>query len=233
MKEDTLYEILEVSEKASDEVIEKAYKVLVKKYHPDLQAETKREDAEKKMKQINEAYDILSNPSKRNEYDVQLEQKRKQKERISTNQNNYGYNNLKNENKENLKTNKNIENTDKFYDKIRLEYEKKLKKEEELKRMQMQEKLNKEYENAYYDYLKSLGYKIKYKWTKENIKDILIVILIMISLITIMWFIPPTHDWMVNFYEQNPIIKIIIDIVLEIVKSIFTGIWNFITSIFK
>ena len=79
MKEDTLYEILEVSEKASDEVIEKAYKVLVKKYHPDLQAETKREDAEKKMKQINEAYDILSNPSKRNEYDVQLEQKRKQR----------------------------------------------------------------------------------------------------------------------------------------------------------
>ena len=39
MKEKTLYEILEVSEKASQEVIEKAYKVLVKKYHPDLQKE--------------------------------------------------------------------------------------------------------------------------------------------------------------------------------------------------
>ena len=33
----TLYEILEVSENASIEVIEKAYKVLAKKYHPDLQ----------------------------------------------------------------------------------------------------------------------------------------------------------------------------------------------------
>ena len=33
----TLYEILEVSETASDEIIEKAYKVLAKKYHPDLQ----------------------------------------------------------------------------------------------------------------------------------------------------------------------------------------------------
>ena len=33
----TLYEILEVSEKASKEIIEKAYRVLAKKYHPDLQ----------------------------------------------------------------------------------------------------------------------------------------------------------------------------------------------------
>ena len=33
----TLYDILEVSEQASKEVIEKAYRVLAKKYHPDLQ----------------------------------------------------------------------------------------------------------------------------------------------------------------------------------------------------
>lgn len=37
MKNTTLYELLEVSENASKEIIEKAYKVLVKKYHPDLQ----------------------------------------------------------------------------------------------------------------------------------------------------------------------------------------------------
>lgn len=37
MKNITLYEVLEVSENASTEIIEKAYKVLAKKYHPDLQ----------------------------------------------------------------------------------------------------------------------------------------------------------------------------------------------------
>mgnify|MGYP004462013251 CR=1 FL=1 len=37
MKNTTLYELLEVSENASKEIIEKAYKVLAKKYHPDLQ----------------------------------------------------------------------------------------------------------------------------------------------------------------------------------------------------
>lgn len=60
----TLYEVLEVSENASAEVIEKAYKVLVKKYHPDLQSPENRLASEKKMKEINEAYDILGDEAK-------------------------------------------------------------------------------------------------------------------------------------------------------------------------
>ena len=50
------YEILQVDEKASSEIIEKAYKVLVKKYHPDLQKDIKKKELlEDKLKQINEA----------------------------------------------------------------------------------------------------------------------------------------------------------------------------------
>ena len=97
----------------------------------------------------------------------------------------------------------------------------------------MQENLNKEYENAYYDYLKSLGYKVKRKWTKESFIDFIIVIAIMAIIITILWFIPPTHDWMINFYEENPILKTIIDIIIAIITGIFTGIWNFITGLFS
>ena len=48
----TLYEILEVSENASKEVIEKAYRVLAKKYHPDLQPEEKKQKAEEAIKKI-------------------------------------------------------------------------------------------------------------------------------------------------------------------------------------
>ena len=51
------YEILEVDKNASEEVIEKAYKTLAKKYHPDLQNNS---DCQDKMRQINEAYEILS-----------------------------------------------------------------------------------------------------------------------------------------------------------------------------
>lgn len=78
MKEKTLYEILEVSEKASPEVIEKAYKVLVKKYHPDLQKESDKKNAEVMMKKINEAYEVLQDAQKRMEYDNNLEEKRKE-----------------------------------------------------------------------------------------------------------------------------------------------------------
>ena len=76
----TLYEILEVSETASKEIIEKAYKVLVKRYHPDLQPQDKKENAEKIMKQINEAYNVLIDDAKRKAYDEELKQSREEQQ---------------------------------------------------------------------------------------------------------------------------------------------------------
>lgn len=67
------YKILEVDKDASPEIIEKAYKLLVKKYHPDLQTGNDKLIAEEKIKKINTAYDVLSNEQKRKEYNEQLE----------------------------------------------------------------------------------------------------------------------------------------------------------------
>ncbi len=61
------YEILEVHPKASVEVIEKAYKVLVMKYHPDRNGDSY------KISEINEAYEILSDSFLRRQYDLELE----------------------------------------------------------------------------------------------------------------------------------------------------------------
>ena len=66
------YEWLEIDKNASQEIIDKVYKLLVKKYHPDLQKENKKIEYEEKLKHINEAYDILSNPEKRKQYDLEL-----------------------------------------------------------------------------------------------------------------------------------------------------------------
>lgn len=63
------YEILEVSNKASAEVIEKSYKVLAKKYHPDVQNTSSKYLAEETLKDINEAYSVLSDPHLRQAYD--------------------------------------------------------------------------------------------------------------------------------------------------------------------
>lgn len=68
------YDELEVSKLASKEVIEKVYKVLAKKYHPDTTKETDKHAAEEKFKIISEAYEILSDDEKRKKYDLELEQ---------------------------------------------------------------------------------------------------------------------------------------------------------------
>ena len=66
------YKILQVDKDASPEVIKVAYKLLVKKNHPDLKEGKEKKEAEDKIKEINEAYDILSNPTKKAEYDQTL-----------------------------------------------------------------------------------------------------------------------------------------------------------------
>ena len=65
----TYYEILEVNENASKEVIHMAYKALCKKYHPDICRGDKKQ-AEEQMKKINEAYATLSDETKRKQYDA-------------------------------------------------------------------------------------------------------------------------------------------------------------------
>ena len=63
------YRVLEVDRKASIEVIEKAYKTLVKKYHPDKMFDVKKDLANKKMIKLNKAYRVLKDPILRVEYD--------------------------------------------------------------------------------------------------------------------------------------------------------------------
>lgn len=64
---DDFYKTLGVSEDASESDIKKAYRKLSRKYHPDLNPDDKQ--AEKKFKEISEAYDVLSDKKQREEYD--------------------------------------------------------------------------------------------------------------------------------------------------------------------
>lgn len=62
------YELLGVNRNATDDEIKSAFRKLAKKYHPDMQTGDKKE-AEAKFKEINEAYEVLSDKNKRAKYD--------------------------------------------------------------------------------------------------------------------------------------------------------------------
>ena len=185
----TYYEILEVSRTASKEVITKAYKVLVRKYHPDLeQDEKKKEEAKEKMVRINEAYETLSDDEKRKKYDdtiAILEEKEriaKEKEKqqgktqnVNTNVDNVNSNN-------NISIN-NIDNANNLNDDTKLQEE--MQRAEEEIQMHKQNIVNKMYED-YYNTLRRMGYKVvTVRPLKERIKAYVIAGIVILLLILI------------------------------------------------
>ena len=213
------YSILQINRNASPEIIEKAYKTLAKKYHPDLQQTTEaKKESEEILKDINEAYEVLSNKDKKQEYDKLLqintvsqedfdrlyEQNEFLKSKINDLQNHYNINHLSNSN----------------IDKQNISYEKKSKKDYELTAKQQDLEFKKQIEQAkrqaYYDAyiqdLKNRGYTIKYKKTFKDYIRYFITIIVIILILFIMWKIPFIHDFFTNIFESNELLKSIKEI---------------------
>lgn len=207
------YEILEVDKNASPEIIEKAYKTLAKKYHPDLQEDNFKKDSEIKMQLINEAYETLSDPEKKKNYDISLSETTISEDDISS---------ILEENKElHRKINnfenerKNINNSDNdeilYYNNNEninsIDYEQELQRARE-----------KAYHDAYIQDLKNRGYRIKYKKTpKEHFKNFL-ALLITILILFLLWQIPFIQNFFKNMYYENAIVKILVDTILGLFK---------------
>ncbi|MEG0619876.1 MAG: DnaJ domain-containing protein, partial [Raoultibacter sp.] len=60
-----LYDVLGIAKGATEDEIKKAFRKKARELHPDV---NKAEDAEDKFKELNEAYDVLSDPNKRAQY---------------------------------------------------------------------------------------------------------------------------------------------------------------------
>lgn len=220
------YEVLEVSEKASKEVIEKAHKALAKKYHPDLNQDNLKE-AEQKMKEINEAFEVLMDDSKRSNYDSILAKKREIEERKAS----YSSQNASSP-KSNQQTtddlNKQFNNYNKisysngYYTDPNDNFFINTKNMDEKTRKKLQNKLQERYLEAYDSYLRERGYKLKYKWTFKRVAQLVVAILIVILICVILFFVPPIHEYCIDLYNENFIIQLVVDLI----KSIFSAIFS-------
>lgn len=218
--EENYYDILEVNKNASPEIIEKAYKTLVKKYHPDLQENNLKNNYEEKIKKINEAYEILSNPEKRKNYDLQLQNNEISKE---------DYNNLYNENINlkneinYLKNNINLNNSYQTQNaKNNIQQSQNTNYENNINQEDINQKINnavnKAYHDAYVQDLKNRGYKIKYKKTSKDFLALILTIGVILIIGFVLWQIPFTRNYLTNLYNDNPIINLLVNGIRNIFK---------------
>lgn len=183
------YEILEVDKNASEEIIEKAYKTLAKKYHPDLQNNSNNQN---KMQQINEAYEILSNDFKRREYDEKL-----QRQSVSVEE----YNKIIQENnrlKQDLKKVTSTNNISNLNQIDSLQFARKYYSKIKRASQQPQRQYNRR----------------KFNISFEKIKKLIIYILGLFIIGTILAIIPVSRNFFINLYNTNTVIKLIIDIII-------------------
>ena len=202
--EENYYDILEVNKNASPEIIEKAYKTLVKKYHPDLQENDLKNKYQEKIKKINEAYEILSDPEKRKNYDLNLKNNK-----ISEDD----YNNLINEN---INLKKEINYLKNNY--IQNNYQNNSNNTNKNYNENINKTSNQSYYNSYIHNLKNNRYRIKYK---KHLKDFLALVLTIIFVFIIgfiLWQIPFSRNYFINLYNENEAFKLIVNLILNIFK---------------
>ncbi len=220
------YKILEVDSNASPEVIEKAYKTLAKKYHPDLQEESQKESAGEKLKEINEAYEILSNPESRANFDKIL---------LDTTISSEDFNKIANENKQlheelnNLKYNNNLrrdsnysnQNLNNFNIEEQIELER-IRQEEYQKQLeyesQMQAARKKAYYDAYIQDLKNRGYKVKYKKTPRDLFKNFIALILTLFILFLILQLPFVKSFFIDMYNENTLIRTITNIFINLFK---------------
>ena len=206
------YELLEVSQNASDEVIARAYKVLAKKYHPDMNPENK-EEAEEKFKEISEAYEILSDADKKREYDIKLVYEKNKK--AESNTTSYSANATQRSNVENSND---ISKVDVYEVDSPLRVD--INKIDEILR-EHENAVERAYNDAYINALKNMGYEIKYQKTfKEKMRGflrILTFILILAIILFVAFQIPPVREKFKEIYYSIPFL----DRFLNAIKSNF------------
>lgn len=236
----TVYDLLEVNENASKEEIEKSYLKLVNEYKLDpTLSQEENNDNEIILKKLKLAYDILSDDEKRNKYDSELAKKRAEEliKNVTVQQAPIEENDSQEKQKEEVKSNsanKEIEYEEEEQEEAEVqltdEEKKELKKAAEKefkgnlkKAKKAEEEYNRAYNEAYNDYLRKMGYSVKEPLTWKKIKKIIISVVVVIFICALIWILPPTRNLLVQIYEENFIVKSLVDIIIMLFDAIVSA----------
>lgn len=217
----TYYDILEVSRYATDEVINRAHKVLVKRYHPDVQKDSEsRKKAAEEMVKVNEAYEILSDKDKKAKYDkkLELEEQRKNMQNAS---NTYGVYNTNNRRANKNNASNTRKNGQQYANQSMVNIQNSQTQEEierQRRLIEMQgDAIRENMRQQYYNQLRSMGYTIKEPFSWKKAKRIVILIVALIVINFLIFNIPFLANLMSELEFSNPILAIFI----RILRGIF------------
>ena len=234
----TIYDLLEVDEKASKEEIEKSYLKLANEYKVDPKlSQLENDDNEIILKKLKLAYDILTDDEKRSRYDADLAKKRTEEliknvevqEEKEEKEENVIEQEDEPENQSKETENEESEEKDEEETEIQLtkEEKKKLQKaakkefKENLKKAQKaDEEYNRAYNEAYNNYLRKMGYIVKEPWTWKRVRNLIIGLLVIFLICILIWFLPPTRKLLIQIYEENFVVKSLVDIVLMFTNAV-------------
>lgn len=191
--EKNYYEILEIDKNASSEIIKKAYNTLAKKYHPDLQDDSLKPKYEEKLKLINEAYEVLSNPEKKNLYDsslANLSVSREDYDAICA-ENELLRNKLQQIKYSSSQSSHQDTSSKQFYNINSFQ-------DENVYRQNLEEARRKAYYDAYIQDLKNRGYKIRYKKTPKDYFKNFIAFVLTILILFLLWQIPFVRNFVLS-----------------------------------
>ncbi len=224
------YEILEVDRNASPEIIEKAYKTLAKKYHPDLQDDIHKKESEEIFKIINEAYQTLSDSEQRALYDQKIEdtvvsqdkydemyqQNQVLKDKLNDLQQHMYNENTYSQNVNSVNNNANInyssDNTQNSYQNAQAEqYRRNLEYEQQVNQARQQA-----YHDAYIQDLKNRGYKIRYKKSFSDYVKSFIALIIVVLILFLIFQLPFVKNYFIELYNTNSVFRVIGNIFINI-----------------
>lgn len=96
--------------------------------------------------------------------------------------------------------------------KVNNELDEKLKKQQKRLEKKLKRKMQDAYLKAYGDYLSENGYRVKYRVDWRKVPQAILIIIVLIIIGWIIWILPVTHNYLVEFYEENIIIQKIVSI---------------------